>query len=139
MMDSRLRQLERKQKLYSLLKSQHDAEIHELMHYLSALATVENNLVRTYLHTLLTDGLKHIEYISKMMAGIEGATGSTILTKAGIEESIREEQESRDTLLQCAEMADDAEVRELLKSISVDEEHHIRILQHLGELVSPQK
>ena len=134
-MDSRLRHLERKQKLYSLLKSQHDAEIRELMHYMSALATVENNLVRTYIHTLLTDGLKHIEYISKMMAEIEGATGSSILTKSGIEESIKEEKESRDTLLQCAEISDDPEAKEILKSISVDEEHHIRILQHLGELV----
>lgn len=135
-MDSRLRQLEKKQKLYSLLKEQHDAEVKELMHYMSALTTVENNLVRSYLHTLLSDGLRHIEYISRIMAGIEGATGSALLTKKGIQESIGDERSSRDALLKCAEMADDdPETAALLKSISVDEEHHIRILEHLSELV----
>lgn len=138
-MDSRLRQMERKQKLYSMLKEQHDAEVRELMHYMSVLTTVENNLVRSYLHTLLTDGLRHIEYISKIMAGIEGATGSASLTKKGIAESIKEEKDSRDTLLRCAEMADDPETAALLKSISVDEEHHIRILEHLSELVGATK
>lgn len=135
-MDSRLRQLEKKQKLYTLLKEQHDAEVKELMHYMSVLTTVENNLVRSYLHTLLTDGLKHIEYISQIMAEIEGATGSASLTKKGIQESIADEQESRDTLIKCAEMAaDDPDTAGLLMSISVDEEHHIRILEHLSELV----
>lgn len=134
-MDSRLRQLEKKQKLYSMLKAQHEAEIKELMHYMSVLTTVENNLVRSYLHTLLADGLKHIEYVTRVMADIEGATGSASLTKKGIQESIKDEQESRDTLLKCAEMADDPETAELLKSISVDEEHHVRILEHLSELV----
>jgi rubrerythrin len=138
-MDSRLRQMERKQKLYSMLKEQHDAEVKELMHYMSLLTTVENNLVRSYLHTLLTDGLRHIEYISRIMAGIEGATGSASLTKKGIAESIKEEKDSRDTLLRCAEMADDPETAALLKSISVDEEHHIRILEHLSELVGGAK
>ena len=65
-MDSRLKQLEKKQKLYALLKEQHEAEIKELMHYMSALTVVENNLIRSYLHTLLTDGLRHIEYISRV-------------------------------------------------------------------------
>jgi rubrerythrin len=134
-MDSRLRQLEKKQKLYSMLKAQHEAEIKELMHYMSVLTTVENNLVRSYLHTLLTDGLKHIEYVTRVMADIEGATGSASLTKKGIQESIKDEQESHDTLLKCAEMADDPETAALLKSISVDEEHHVRILEHLSELV----
>ena len=138
-MDSRLKQMERKQKLYSLLKEQHDAEVKELMHYMSILATVENNLVRSYLHTLLMDGLRHIEYISRIMAGIEGATGSASLTKKGISESIDDEKDSRDTLLRCAEMADDPEIAALLKSISVDEEHHIRILEHLSELVDSAK
>ncbi len=138
-MDSRLKHLERKQKLYSLLRDQHDAEIKELMHYMSVLTTVENNLVRSYLHTLLSDGLRHIEYISKIMAGIEGATGSASLTEKGIQESIKDEKDSRDTLLQCAEMADDPETSALLKSISVDEEHHMRILQHLSELVESSK
>ena len=134
-MDSRLRQLEKKQKLYSLLKAQHEAEVKELMHYMSVLTTVENNLVRSYLHTLLSDGLRHIEYVSRVMADIEGATGSASLTKKGIQESIKEERDSRDTLLRCAEMADDPETAALLKSISVDEEHHVRILEHLSELV----
>lgn len=134
-MDSRLRQLEKKQKLYSLLKAQHEAEVKELMHYMSVLTTVENNLVRSYLHTLLADGLRHIEYVSTVMADIEGATGSASLTKKGIGESIKDEKESRDTLLKCAEMADDPETAALLKSISVDEEHHVRILEHLSELV----
>lgn len=138
-MDSRLRQMERKQKLYSMLKEQHDAEVKELMHYMSVLTTVENNLVRSYLHTLLTDGLRHIEYISRIMTGIEGATGSASLTKKGIAESIKDERDSRDTLLRCAELADDPETAALLKSISVDEEHHIRILEHLSELVNAAK
>ncbi|HVX03373.1 MAG TPA: hypothetical protein VHA09_09490 [Nitrososphaera sp.] len=134
-MDSRLKQLEKQQKLYSLLKAQHEAEVKELMHYMSILTTVENNLVRSYLHSLLSDGLRHIEYISRIMAGIEGATGSASLTKKGIQESIADERESHDALLKCAEMADDQETAALLKSISVDEEHHIRILEHLSELV----
>lgn len=134
-MDPRFRQLERKQKLYSLLKVQHEAEVKELMHYMSVLTTVENNLVRSYLHALLSDGLRHIEYISRIMADIEGATGSSSLTKKGLQESMAEEKESRDTLLKCAEMADDPETAALLKSISVDEEHHMRILEHLSELV----
>ena len=138
-MDSRLKQMERKQKLYSLLKAQHDAEIKELMHYISILTTVENNLVQGYLHTLLSDGLRHIEYISRIMAGIEGATGSASLTKKGISESINDEKESRDTLIRCADMSDDPETAALLKSISVDEEHHVRILEHLSELVDSTK
>lgn len=135
-MDSRLKPMERKQKLYSMLKEQHDAEVKELMHYMSVLTTVDNNLVRSYLHTLLSDGLRHIEYISRIMADIEGATGSASLTKKGIQESIADERESRDILLRCAELAaDDPETAALLKSISVDEEHHMRILEHLSELV----
>ena len=135
-MDSRLKQMERKQKLYSLLKEQHDAEVKELMHYMSVLTTVENDLVHSYLHTLLADGLRHIEYISRIMAGIEGATGSASLTNKGISESIEDEKDSRETLLRCAEMADDPETAALLKSISVDEEHHVRILEHLSELIA---
>ena len=135
-MDSRLKQMERKQKLYSMLKEQHDAEVKELMHYMSVLTTVDNNLVRSYLHTLLSDGLRHIEYISRIMTDIEGATGSASLTKKGIQESIADERESRDILLRCAELAtDDPETAALLKSISVDEEHHMKILEHLSELV----
>lgn len=138
-MDSRLNQLERKQKLYLLLKDQHDAEIKELMHYMAVLPTVENNLVRSYLHTLLADGLKHIEYISKIMADIEGASASAALTNKGITDSIQDEKESRDTLLRCAEMSDDPETKAFLKSISVDEEHHIKILEHLSEIVRGQQ
>lgn len=131
--------MERKQKLYSLLKVQHEAEIKELMHYMSILTTVENNLVRSYLHTLLSDGLRHIKYISMIMAEIEGATGSASLTKKGILGSINDEKESRDALLRCAEIADDPETAALLKSIGVDEEHYIRILEHLSELVGSAK
>jgi rubrerythrin len=139
-MDSRLNQLEKKQKLYSLLKAQHEAEVKELMHYMSLLTTVGNNLIRSYLRTLLTDGLRHIEYISRIMADIEGATGSASLTKKGIAESMDEERESRDILLKCAELAaDDTETAALLKSISVDEEHHMKILEHLSELVESSK
>jgi rubrerythrin len=50
-----------------------------------------------------------------------------------------DEKDSRDTLLRCAEMADDPETAALLKSISVDEEHHIRILEHLSELIGSTK
>jgi hypothetical protein len=132
--------MEKRQKLYSTLKEQHEAEVKELMHYMSVLTNVENNLVRSYLHTLLTDGLRHIEYISKIMAEIEGATSSTHLTKKGIAESIEDERNSRDILLNCAELAaEDRETSALLKSISVDEEHHIRILEHLSELVESSK
>lgn len=139
-MDSRIQALEKKQKLYSLLREQHEAEVKELMHYMSILTNVENNLVRSYLHTLLTDGLRHIEYISRIMAEIEGATGSTHLTKKGIAESIEDERNSRDILLKCAELAsEDIETAALLMSISVDEEHHMKILEHLSELVEASK
>ena len=139
-MDSRIQQLEKKQKLYSMLKEQHDAEVKELMHYMSILTNVENNLVRSYIHSLLTDGLRHIEYISRIMAGIEGATGSHHFTKRGIAESIEDERNSREILLKCAELAsEDVETAAILKSISVDEEHHIRILEHLSELVESSK
>jgi hypothetical protein len=139
-MDSRIQAMEKKQKLYSLLREQHEAEVKELMHYMSVLTNVENNLVRSYLHTLLSDGLRHIEYISRIMAEIEGATGSTHLTKKGISESVEDERNSRDILLKCAALAsDDRETAALLKSISVDEEHHMKILEHLSELVEASK
>lgn len=139
-MSSKIEQMERRQRLYALLREQHEAEKKELMHYMSVLASVENNLVRSYLHTLLSDGLRHIEYISRIMAEIEGATGSAHFTKKGIAESIDDERNSRDILLKCAELAsDDRETAELLRSISVDEEHHMRILEHLSELVETSK
>ena len=139
-MDSRIQQLEKKQKLYLMLREQHDAEVKELMHYMSVLTNVENNLVRSYIHTLLTDGLRHVEYIARIMADIEGATGSYHFTKKGIAESIEDEKNSRDILLKCAELAsEDIETAAILKSISVDEEHHIKILEHLSELVEASK
>lgn len=139
-MDSRTQGLEKKQKLYTLLREQHEAEVKEVMHYMSVLTNVENNLIRSYLHTLLSDGLRHIEYISRIMAEIEGATGSTHLTKKGISESVEDERNSRDILLKCAELAsEDRETAALLKSISVDEEHHMKILEHLSELVEASK
>jgi bacterioferritin (cytochrome b1) len=134
-LESNVKESERKQKLYILLNDQHEAEVKEVMHYMSVLRNVQNNLIRNYLHTLLNDGLKHIEYISSIMTNIEGATGSSSLTKKGIAESIAEENESREKLLECIEAADDLETKSLLKSIIVDEEHHIKILEQISSLV----
>jgi bacterioferritin (cytochrome b1) len=134
-LESNIKQSERKQKLYILLNDQHEAEVKEVMHYMSVLRNVQNNLIRNYLHTLLNDGLKHIEYISSIMTNIEGATSSSSLTKKGIAESIAEENESREKLLECIEAADDLETKSLLKSIIVDEEHHIKILEQISSLV----
>jgi len=39
-------------------------------------------------------------------------------------------------LLKCVSLADDLETISLLKSIIVDEEHHVKILENIGELVS---
>jgi rubrerythrin len=126
---------EKKQKLYSLLKSQHEAELKEMNHYMSVLSTISNSLIRNYIYNLLNDGLRHIEYIASIMADIEGATGSFPLTKKGISESIEDEKESREILVKCLELADDIETKSFLKSIVVDEEHHIKILEHVSELV----
>ncbi len=128
--------LEKKQKLYSLLKSQHEAELEEMNHYMSVLSNLNNSLIRNYFYTLLNDGLRHIEYIANMMADIEGATSSSLLTKKGLSKSIKDEKNSRETLLRCVEMADDIETKSLLKSIISDEEHHVKILEHISELVA---
>jgi rubrerythrin len=66
--------LEKEQKLYSLLKSQHEAELIEMNHYMTILSRVSNSLIRNYFYTLLNDGLRHIEYLAKMMADVEGST-----------------------------------------------------------------
>jgi rubrerythrin len=128
--------LKRKQDLYALLKSQHEAEMKEMNHYMAVLSRTNNGIIKNYLHKLLDDGLRHIEYISTMMSSIEGASSSLNLTKQGIINSIDEEKESRDLLLKCIALADDVETKSLLKSIIVDEEHHIKILEHIEELVS---
>jgi len=128
--------LKRKQDLYTLLKSQHEAEVKEMNHYMSVLSRLNNGIIKNYVHKLLDDGLRHIEYISTMMTTIEGASSSLNLTKPGITKSIDEEKESRDLLLKCVALADDVETKSLLKSIIVDEEHHIKILEHIEELVS---
>ena len=128
--------LKRKQDLYILLKSQHEAEVKEMNHYMSVLSRLNNGIIKNYVHKLLDDGLRHIEYISTMMTTIEGASSSFNLTKQGITKSIDEEKESRDLLLKCVALADDVETKSLLKSIIVDEEHHIKILEHIEELVS---
>ncbi len=128
--------LKRKQDLYTLLKSQHEAEVKEMNHYMTVLSRLNNGIIRNYVHKLLDDGLRHIEYISTMMTTIEGASSSLNLTKQGIIKSIDEEKESRDLLLKCVALADDVETKSLLKSIIVDEEHHIKILEHIEELVS---
>jgi len=109
--------------------------VQELMHYMSVLTTVQHQLVRNYLHTLLSDGIKHIEIISSIMANIEGATASARLTSKGLEESISEEKESKAILLKCVDLSQDTETRELLTSIVVDEEHHIRILEHISQMM----
>ena len=128
--------LKRKQDLYTLLKSQHEAEMKEMNHYMSVLSRMNNGIIRNYVHKMLDDGLRHIEYISTMMTAIEGASSSLNLTKQGIIKSIDEEKESRDLLIKCVALADDVETKSLLKSIIVDEEHHIKILEHIEELVS---
>jgi hypothetical protein len=127
--------LEDKQKLYSLLKSQLEAETREMIHYMSVLSAINNSLIKNYVYTLLNDGLRHVEYISSMMSNIEGASSSSNLTKNGLSISIEEEKHSKNLLLQCLEMAKDTETKSMLKSIIVDEEHHIRILEHIAELV----
>ena len=126
---------ERKQRLYELLKKQHEAEKHEIMHYSSILKDIENNLIRNYFNTLLNDGIKHIQYITQAMSKIEGASGSMHLTKDGIDESIEEELQSRNILSECVNLAEDQEIKELIKSVVVDEEHHIQILKHVRQLI----
>lgn len=126
---------EKKQKLYSLLKSQYEAELKEMNHYMSVLSSISNSLIKNYIYSLLNDGLRHIEYISSIMADIEGATSSFPLTRKGLSESIQDEKESREILVKCLELADDVETKSFLKSIIVDEEHHIKILEHVSELV----
>jgi rubrerythrin len=69
------------------------------------------------------------------MADIEGATSSFPLTRKGLSESIQDEKESREILVKCLELADDVETKSFLKSIIVDEEHHIKILEQVSELV----
>lgn len=128
--------LKRKQDLYTLLKSQHEAEVEEMNHYMTVLSRMNNGVIKNYVHKLLADGLRHIEYISTLMSSIEGASSSLNLTRQGIVKSIDEEKESRDLLLKCVALADDVETKSLLKSIIVDEEHHIKILEHIEELVS---
>ena len=126
---------QRKQRLYELLKKQHVAEKHEIMHYSSILKDIENSLIRNYFNTLLNDGIKHIQYITQAMSKIEGASGSMHLTKDGIDESIEEELQSRNILSECVDLAEDQEIKELIKSVVVDEEHHIQILKHVRQLI----
>ena len=118
-MEANIDDIENKQKLYGLLKSQHQAEVQELMHYMGVLTTVQHQLVRNYLHTLLSDGIKHIEIISSIMANIEGATASARLTSKGLEESISEEKESKAILLKCVDLSQDTKTRELFDNIVV--------------------
>jgi rubrerythrin len=127
--------LEKQQRLYELLKEQHEAEKHEILHYSSILKDIENSLVRNYINTLLNDGIKHIQYITQAMAKIEGASGSIHLTKEGLNKSIEEEEESKNLVLECINLTDDPDIKELLKSIVVDEDHHIKILQHIRQLI----
>lgn len=127
--------IEKQQKLYELLKEQHEAEKQEILHYSSLLKDIENSLIRNYINTLLNDGIKHIQYITQAMAKIEGASGSLHLTKEGMNKSIEEEEQSRNLVLECINLTEDSDIKELLKSIVVDEEHHIKILQHIRNIV----
>lgn len=134
-MDSHISTLEKKQKLYKLLKDQYDAERKELVRYIELLGSTQNSIVRSYFSTLLSDGLRHIEYISEIMSDIEGASRSSGLTSDGIKSSISEEKESRELLYECLDMAEKPETRSVLTSIIVDEDHHIKILEHMYQLV----
>ena len=127
--------IEKQQRLYELLKEQHEAEKHEILHYSSLLKDIENSLIRNYINTLLNDGIKHIQYITQAMAKIEGASGSLHLTKEGMNKSIEEEEQSRNLVHECINLTEDTDIKELLKSIVVDEEHHIKILQHIRNIV----
>ena len=49
--------IEKQQRLYELLKEQHEAEKHEIVHYSSILKDIENSLIRNYITTLLNDVL----------------------------------------------------------------------------------
>jgi rubrerythrin len=135
LLEPHIKQLEKKQRLYNLLKAQYDAEREELMRYIQLLGSVQNSLVRSYFRTLLSDGLRHIEYISEMMSDIEGASRSSGLTSDGIKKSISEERESKELLQECLEMTDKPETRSVLTSIIVDEDHHIKILEHMDQLI----
>ena len=127
--------IEKQQRLYEILKEQHEAEKHEIVHYSSILKDIENNLIRNYITTLLNDGIKHIQYITQAMTKIEGASGSLHLTKEGLNKSIKEEEESKNLVQECINLTDDPDIKELLKSIVVDEDHHIKILQHISQIV----
>jgi rubrerythrin len=118
-----------------LLKAQYNAEREELSHYIELLGSVQNSLIRSYFRTLLSDGLKHVEYISRIMSDIEGASSAAGLTSEGIKKSISEEKESRELLQGCLELTDEPEIKSILTSIIVDEDHHIKILEHINELV----
>ncbi len=134
-LEPHLNKLEKKQKLYNLLKAQYDAEREELVRYIELLGSTKNSIVRSYFRTLLSDGLKHIEYISEIMSDIEGASRSSGLTSKGINKSISEEKESRELLYDCLGIAEEPETRSVLTSIIVDEDHHIKILEHMSQLV----
>jgi rubrerythrin len=130
-----IRELEKSQKLYGLLKAQYHAEREELARYIELLGSVQNSLIRSYFRTLLSDGLKHIEYISGIMSDIEGASSAAGLTSEGIKKSIFEERESRELLQSCLELTEKPEIKSILTSIIVDEDHHIKILEHVDQLV----
>ena len=127
--------IEKQQRLYEILKEQHEAEKHEIVHYSSILKDIENSLIRNYITTLLNDGIKHIQYITQAMTKIEGASGSLHLTKEGLNKSIKEEEESKNLVQECINLTEDPDIKELLKSIVVDEDHHIKILQHISQIV----
>ncbi|MGE0242927.1 MAG: hypothetical protein AB7P56_03265, partial [Nitrososphaeraceae archaeon] len=116
-------ELEKQQRLFKLLKNQNEAEVQEILHYISILKDIDNILIRNYINTLLNDGIKHIQYITQAMAKIEGASGSIHLTKDGVSKSIEEEETSKKLVLECISLTEDTIMKDLLKSIVVDEDH----------------
>ena len=135
LLEPNIKQLEKEQKLYTLLKAQYHAEREELLRYIDLLGNVQNSIIRSYFRSLLSDGLKHVEYISQMMSDIEGASQSSGLTTEGIKKPISEEKESRELLQECLEMTDQPETKSIITSIIVDENHHIKILEHMDQMV----
>jgi rubrerythrin len=69
------------------------------------------------------------------MSDIEGASSAAGLTSEGIKKSISEERESRELLQSCLELTEKPQIKSILTSIIVDEDHHIKILEHVDQLV----
>jgi hypothetical protein len=66
---------------------------------MSVLSSISNSLIKNYIYSLLNDGLRHIEYISSIMADMEGASSSSPLSQKGLTESIMDEKQSGEILV----------------------------------------